>query len=242
MTLNVTTLGQGTTQLIFAHGWGQSGAAFIPLAQSLSPLATCHLLDLPGFGQTPPPNAAWDTADYANALANWLSILPSGKKIWIGHSFGGRIGLRMAANHPDKIDALVLVGTAGLPRKRKIHQTIWFKTKIYTFKLLKPLFPEGPKRNALRRFFGSADYMNAGNMREILLKTVREDQTTSAATIKTPTLIICGQNDTEAPPDISARLHTLIQGSTLHILDNYDHYNILTDGRHQLARLIKPYI
>lgn len=240
MSLHVTTVGNGNTHIIWAHGWGQSGAAFAPLANSFTSFATNYLPDLPGFGKTPPPNEAWDTADYANHMAEWLKTLPEGKKIWVGHSFGGRVGLRLAANHPTSIDALVLIGTAGLPRKRSVLQKIWFKTKIYTFKLLKPLFPEGSARNKLRAFFGSADYLNAGQMRDILIKTVREDQSASAATINTPTLIICGAADTEAPPDISQRLHALIANSTLHILPSYDHYTILTQGRHQLARLIKP--
>lgn len=244
MTINVKTTGKplqdGATQIIWAHGWGQSGAAFAPLAQTLNAFATHHLIDLPGFGATPTPDAHWDTIDYANHMADWISTLPKGKKIWVGHSFGGRVGLRLAANHPTSIDALVLVGTAGLPRKRSLIQKLWFKTKVYTFKFLKLFVPEGPKRDALRARFGSADYLNAGTMRQILLNTVREDQTESARTITTPTIIICGAADTEAPPDISQRLNKLIGNSSLHILDGYDHYSILTDGRHQIARLIKP--
>lgn len=244
MTIHVKTTGipleNGATQIIWAHGWGQSGAAFAPLAQSLNAFATHHLLDLPGFGATPAPNADWHTTDYADALEQWIATLPKGKKIWIGHSFGGRVGLRLAANHPNSIDALVLIGTAGLPRKRSLWQTIHFKTKVYAFKFLKIFVPEGPKRDALRARFGSADYLNAGAMRQILLNTVREDQTDSARNITTPTIIICGANDTEAPPDISQRLHALIPNSSLHILQGYDHYSILTDGRHQVARLIKP--
>jgi pimeloyl-ACP methyl ester carboxylesterase len=239
--LHVTTLGNGPTQLIFAHGWGQDGGAFAPLAQSLAGFTTCYLIDFPGFGKTPFQGETWGVGQYADHLADWVRTLPPGKKIWIGHSFGGRVGIYMIAHHADLIDGLVLIGTAGLPAK-----SLWTRInrwiRIRAFKTLKLFVPEGPKRDALRQRFGSADYRNAGVLRPSFMQVVNQNLLPEAAQIRKPTLIICGEGDDQAPPDISERLHKTILGSALHLLPGFDHYSILWDGRHQVAALIKSFM
>jgi len=240
--LNVTTLGDGETQLIWAHGWGQSGAVFAPLAQSFAGFCASYLIDFPGFGKTPFQGEAWGTRDYADFIASWIKTLPPGKKIWIGHSFGGRVGLQIAAHYPDLIAGLILIGTAGLQRKRSVPQRMNTWLRVRSFKTMKLFVPEGPKRDRLRARFGSADYRNAGILRPSFIKVVTEDLSPEARTITLPTLIICGERDDQAPPDISRRLNDMIKGSRLHLLPGFDHYSILSDGRHQVAALIKGFI
>lgn len=240
--LNVTTLGDGETQLIWAHGWGQDAGAFAPTAQSFAGFCASYLIDFPGFGKTPFQGVTWGTRDYADFIAQWLRTLPPGKRIWIGHSFGGRVGLQMARHYPDLINGLVLVGTAGLQRKRSMSQRLNNWMRVRTFKTMKLFVPEGPKRDRLRARFGSADYRNAGELRPSFVKVVNEDLSGIAQEITLPTLIICGERDDQAPPDISRRLNAMIKDSALHLLPGFDHYSILSDGRHQVAALIKGFI
>src|SRR5207248_2924286 len=54
--------------LIWAHGWGHTHRAFLPLAESVRRTASSILIDFPGFGASPPPPAVWGTADYADAM------------------------------------------------------------------------------------------------------------------------------------------------------------------------------
>lgn len=240
--MNIRQIGDGPVQIVWAHGWGMDGNALAPFAQSFASLATSYLPDFPGFGQTPPPSEAWGTRDYADAAAAWLRTLPAGKRIWVGHSFGCRVGIQIAAHYPYLFDKMILIGAAGLKRKRSIWKRMNNAIRLYTFKTLKLFVPEGPKCDALRASFGSADYRNAGELRPTFIKVVQEDLSETAKKILCPTLIICGSKDTETPPEISQRLNTLINQSSLHILDGYDHYSILGAGRHQVAALIKPFI
>ena len=241
--MNIIKIGNGPVQIVWAHGWGMSGEVFRPIAESLASIATSYLIDFPGFGKTPPPPAAWGTEEYADYMAHWLHQLPtSQKRLWVGHSFGCRVGIRLAANAPDTISGMVLMGAAGLKRKRPFRENILYWGKIYAFKTLKVFVTEGPKRDALRARFGSADYKNAGILRPILLKVVNEDLSGEAKQIKCPTTIICGADDTETPPEISRRLNTLIEKSTLHILEGFDHYSILCAARHQVASIIKNFM
>lgn len=64
-------------RLVFLHGWGQDRRAMAPLAAGFTTGAECLLIDQPGFGAAPPPPGppedAWGTEDYAEALAEWLA-------------------------------------------------------------------------------------------------------------------------------------------------------------------------
>ena len=130
-------LAADTPHVIWAHGWGQDHHAFLALAQSLERAAHHTLIDFPGFGLSPPPAEAWDTADYADAVAEWLATLPRGRRIWVGHSFGCRVGLRLAARHPEAVDAMVLAAAAGLQRRRSFPEKLRFSIRIRLFKALK---------------------------------------------------------------------------------------------------------
>ncbi len=242
--MKVTEIGTGTTQIIWAHGWGMDGSAFAPFAQTFVNMAKSYLPDFHGHGQTPEPPTPWSTGDYADATAAWIKTLPAAqKRLWVGHSFGCRVGLQLAARHPGLFDAMVLIGPAGLKRNRPFVQKIWFWAKVYAFKTLKLFVPECPARDKLRARFGSADYKRAsGIMRRVLVNTVNEDLSREAELVKCPTLLICGSGDTETPSEISRRLHGKIKGSAIQILDGYNHYTILGAGRHQVAALIKTFM
>src|SRR4051794_36849174 len=110
----------GNLRLVFGHGWGQSSAAFLPLAETLNPFAPSYLIDFPGFGKSPLPPQSWGTAEYADAVADWLTGLPPARFLWIAHSFGGRVGLQLASRRPELLTGMILIASAGLPRTRTL--------------------------------------------------------------------------------------------------------------------------
>src|SRR5579875_2176145 len=103
----------GGLHLVWGHGWGQSGAALLPLAEALKAFASSSLIDFPGFGKSANPPETWGTADYADAVAAWLPTITREKIVWLGHSFGGRVGIQLAARHPQLVKGLVLIASAG---------------------------------------------------------------------------------------------------------------------------------
>jgi len=221
--------------VIWAHGWGQDHRAFLPLAQSLERAAHHTLVDFPGFGLSPPPADAWDTADYADAMAEWLATQPRGRRIWVGHSFGCRVGMRLAARHPEAVDGMVLAAGAGLQPQRSFANKMRIAVRIRLFKTLKLMEKLGVDVSAQKARFGSADYRNAGVMRPILVKVVGEDQTDVARQIRSKVALFYGEKDDQTPPEMGERLSRLIPDATLSILPGLDHYTILTDGGPQIT-------
>lgn len=117
------SLGQGPN-LTLVPGWGLGSAAWDGVAALLSREFTVHLVDLPGYGATPP------VADYGiEALADALAATLPPRAMVCGWSLGALVALVCAVRHPRQIARLVLVGAtasflhregweAGLPADR----------------------------------------------------------------------------------------------------------------------------
>ena len=229
--------------LIWAPGWGQSHLELLPLAESLRRRGRSILIDLPGFGASPPPPAAWSTADYADAVAEWLAGTAATRPIWIGHSFGCRVGLQLAARHPELVAGLFLIAAPGLTPRRSVAQRARLAARRWGFRAARVFVPEGPGRERLRQRFGSADYRQAAPaMRPVLVKAVTEDLSAPARTVRCPALLVYGAADRDTPPDIGERLQRLMPQARLVTLRGFGHLDIVTEGRHQLVQLLVEFM
>jgi pimeloyl-ACP methyl ester carboxylesterase len=229
--------------LVWAHGWGQSHRDLLPLAQTMRRSGHSILLDLPGFGVAPPPPQPWGTADYADAIAEFLAETPAARRVWIAHSFGCRIGLQVAARHPELLVGVFLIAVPGLPPHRSLPQRARLAARRWAFRITDTLTPEGQARDRLRQRFGSADYRAAGpRMRPILVKAVSENLSEAARAVRCPTMLVYGDRDSETPLDIGERLGRLIPRSRLVVLRGFGHLDIVTEGRHQVAQLLGEFL
>lgn len=233
--------------IIWAHGWGQSGQSFADLISPLRTLGKHIALDFPGFGKSSIPPQDWTLENYTDLCARFITEHNLAPVTWIGHSFGCRVGIRLAANYPDLVGKLCLIAGAGLQRKRPFTQQINVTSKIYLYKTLKHLIPYGPQqlgftRERLLQLFASPDYANAGPLRQVFRNVIAEDLTAHAREITCPTLLIYGDQDTETPPEIGQRLEKLIPNAKMVLLQDEDHYSVLQTGRHKVTPLLKNFI
>lgn len=241
-TIHATSAGneEAGVTLFWGHGWGQSGAAFADLAAPLSGRYRHLFIDFPGFGDSPLPYGEWGSADYADGCAKIISGV-KGRRIWVGHSFGGKVGIQIAARHPALLDGLYLISAAGLKKKRPLHKKVHFKCRILLFKALKKLAP--PRyHEKLYKTFGSADYRNAGPLRNLFVRIVNEDLSEAARQVKCPVRLIYGENDDETPVEFGERFASMIADSKLFVLKDQDHYSVLAGGRHPVAERLLEFI
>ena len=228
--------------IVFAHGWGRTRADFLPVAELIAGQARCIMFDLPGFGDTARPDTAWDTNDYADYMRQvLLDKIGDTPCIWVGHSFGGRVGLRLAAQPQSPISDLVIVAGAGVKRPRPIWQQLRSRWRSAQFKRKKARTTDDYQIIALEKIYGSADYVHSREigMRDIFIQTVKEDQTNDVGRIIAPTYLIYGAKDTETPPAEGRILHDRIPNSVYIECPEFDHLSVLTRGRHQIANVLK---
>lgn len=188
---------QSRKVLVVLHGWGHNAQLWESLVMNLPKDWRYILLDLPGFGQTNLLSGQAGVPEYTQFVLDFFEKLHL-KQPWVlGHSFGGQIGMNLAATNHDEISHLILVSPAGIRTK-----TTKQKVKIFIYKkfrLFKLLLPNIILKRIIR-VFTSTDYLNASKSHKSILNTiVNQDLSSLLSQIKVPTDIIWGELDDEIP-------------------------------------------
>ena len=79
-------------------------------------------------------------------------------------------------------------------------------------------------------------------MRPILVRAVNENLSDVARAVQVPTVLVYGDRDRETPPDIGKRLQKLMPRSRLVVLRGFDHWDVLTEGRHQIVQRLNEFL
>ncbi len=216
--------------LLFLHGWKSSKevwreSANLLISRSANQPINIYALDLPGFGQSPAPKEAWGVSDYAQIVKDFIEKLELKKVVLIGHSFGGRVGIKLASEHKSLLFKLVLVDSAGFAYNNTKKKFVNSLAKIVK-PIFKPKLMQGFKRKAYRAL-GSEDYLDTGDLKPVYLKVIGEDLSEDMKRINIPTLIIVGENDQDTPVEFGQRMHFLIPNSEFQIIANAGHYSFL---------------
>lgn len=200
------------------HGWRRDHHDFDEVLAGLDAIA----LDLPGFGAAAAPPAGWDSAAYAAHVAPILDELAPDPVV-LGHSFGGRVALRLAQATPQRLGALVIT---GVPLQRPAARRV--PRAVRVGRLLHRLHLVGDARmEALRQQYGSADYRAAtGVMREVLVKSVSEDgrYDDALSAFAGPIELVWGVADTAAPVAGARAALAHCRAGQLTELDGVDHF------------------
>jgi len=95
--------------VVVLHGLGASNASMLPTLWALSSDHRVLAPDLPGFGDSAKPQAAYDPAFYAEWLTAFLDALGISKASLVGNSMGGRIAIETALVAPERVTKLALL-------------------------------------------------------------------------------------------------------------------------------------
>jgi pimeloyl-ACP methyl ester carboxylesterase len=216
--------GAGTPWVLALHGWRRDHRDFE--AVLAPPGIDAIALDLPGFGSAAAPEAVWGSPEYAEAVAAVLDEMTP-RVVVLGHSFGGRVAVHLAASCPDRVAGLVL---SGAP----LHRPAGARSKPrLRFRMARGLAMRGvisqEGMEALRRRHGSDDYRAAsGVMRDILVRTLTEDYVAVLAAVKCPVELVWGDDDTAAPLAVAEQLERELSDAHLIVCPGAGHLTPLT--------------
>jgi len=217
--------------VVLLHGWGGQAVSMMPLIVGLRDRYRVLAFDLPGFGGSSPPPVPWGTPEYAAFVERAVTSLGITCATYIGHSFGGRIAICLAARSPEAVQALVLIDAAGIRPSAtfrwRLRQLVYKTAR--TVLRLPILGAHGPAlRERLAMRFGSADYRAmAGVMRASMVRTVNLDLTACLGAVNAPTLLLWGEKDTATPLADGRKMEQLIRGSRLIVVAGAGHFSYL---------------
>lgn len=218
LNVNYIQYGKGK-DILLLHGWGQNIEMMKPLGDAFCDRFRITIIDFPGFGQSEEPKEAWTIDKYSLMLEEFVKQTGIKKPIVMGHSFGGRVAIRYSARNP--IEKLILFGSPCI----RTNEDLSLKVKI--LKKLKTLPGMNKFGEFMKQYIGSRDYKAASPiMRQTLVEVVNEDLSKYAREIEEPTLLIWGEQDTEAPVSEAKELEKIMMDAALIILPG-THYAYL---------------
>ncbi|MGO9343789.1 MAG: alpha/beta fold hydrolase [Acidimicrobiales bacterium] len=226
--------GSGPPGVLALHGWRRTHDDFAGAIGPASPAGPCDAIavDLPGFGATPPPPEAWGSADYAALLARMLDAggpgSPDGPVVVLGHSFGGRVAVHLAASRPDLVRALVLTAApvARPPEAARRRPPAQFRIVRALHRA--HLLPESALERA-RNKYGSPDYVAAkGVMRQVLVRLLAERYDEQLAALRCGVELVWGDDDAEVPLSVARSVVSLVPRAALTVCPGAGHLTPLT--------------
>ena len=103
----------GDPPLVLLHGLSSNADAFGGLLSAgLSPAFRVIAPDLRGRARSDKPGAGYGMAEHAADVIGLLDRLGLPRVVLAGHSFGGYLAIWIAANHPDRVEKLVVIDAA----------------------------------------------------------------------------------------------------------------------------------
>jgi pimeloyl-ACP methyl ester carboxylesterase len=217
----------GDLPIVVLHGWGAHIEAVAPILAALDGAPDLIALDLPGFGESEPPDQAWDVDSYARFMIHFLDELGVDRAHLVGHSHGGRVSIALAADEPERVGRLLLIDSAGLRPKRG-----WkYRRRVAVAKLgrLIAKVGGGPGRRLQERMrarVASRDYLEASEaMRGTFRAVVAADLADRLPRIGASTLLVWGDQDEDTPLWMADRMEKLIPDAGLVVLQGAGHYS-----------------
>ena len=233
--------------ILFLHGWGADLNCFIPSIELVKRKYRVIAIDLPGFGLSEEPKNSLCLDDYCDIIIKFLNKLNIKKIILVGHSYGGRIIIKLnnKSDLPFVIEKNILIDAAGIKHELSFKN----KMKVRLFKTLKffsKLVPDkklsDELESKLKKKFGSSDYSSASPiMRDTMVRSINENLKPLIKNIKIETLLIWGDLDTATPISDAKYMEENIENSGLVVLKNCGHFSFLEDQVTYL-RVLQSYL
>jgi 3-oxoadipate enol-lactonase len=187
--------------------------------------------DTRGHGGTDAPSDPYSITMFAEDVVGLLDALGLDKVHFVGLSMGGFIAQLMGANHPDRVHSLAFCDTACvMPTLElwndRIAQAEKGGTQVLADATLGRWFTadyheSNPKEVALVR-----EMINASNLTGYIgcARAIRDmSQCDVLGQIKTPTIVIVGEEDPACPVASAKVLHERVEGSELAIIKGAAH-------------------
>jgi 2-hydroxy-6-oxonona-2,4-dienedioate hydrolase len=222
-------VGQGPV-VILLHGLGGVKEMWLPNIGALAAAHHVYAIDQIGFGQSDKPLLDYRIATFSDFLYGFMQSQHVSKATLVGNSLGGWIALEFTAAHPDMVDKLVLVDSAGMPWKpgaaptvnlnpaslaatRTMLESLFYNRNLVTDAFVEQVF--------LNRIHNNDGYTIQRTMAGFAAENQLEDK--KLASIHAPTLVLWGRNDELLGMDMAEKLRDGISGAKMVVIEQCGH-------------------
>ena len=217
--------------IIFLHGFTDSWRSFERNLPLVDDKFKVYALDQRGHGDSSKPACCYRAADFAADLAAFMDALKIRKATIVGHSMGSLNAHKFAVAHPDRVERLVLVGSAttlaGNPNVIGLYNDAvqymedplvpdWVEF-VYAFQASTFGGENGAPAWFLDTAVSESLKVPAAVWKQALEEMLVEDHSAQLSQITAPTLILYGDRDGIFFLEDNRRLASLIPDARLKV-------------------------
>lgn len=230
----------GGIPIVCLHGAGPGATAwsnFHGNVETLAANAWTLLVDLPQYGRSEKVVIEGGRQSYsARVIVDFLNAMGIEAADFVGNSMGGQIALKLAADHPERAHCIVVVGSTpvksvlspwpaegvrlirdyykgegpSLSKMRHLTETLVYDPSFLTDELVEERYEASRDPNTLKLFTEHPP--------------TREDMTEDVARVRSPVLLLWGQEDRAGAVDAGLHLLKLLPDGEMHILPKCGHW------------------
>jgi pimeloyl-ACP methyl ester carboxylesterase len=251
--------GRGPAVLLL-HGFGSSLYTWKDVIPALAAEREVVALDFPGFGWSDlPPDLSFEV--FPRVALGLLDELGLARASLVGNSMGGAVASLVAAEHPSRVDHLVLVDAAGFNLRERDRPRL---VRLATHPWAEPLMNALPLRRlvverGLAQVFHDAAKVGSERVEEYLaaasrpgslaglrslgasVRTPPEEFEATLGRIQAPTLVIWGAEDAWIPSAHGERFAAAIARARLERLPGVGHVPQEEDPA-SVSRLVRAFL
>jgi 3-oxoadipate enol-lactonase len=239
-TLAFDSAGTGSVTVLLLHGVGGGRRLWMgdEGSDTLSALAQAgfHAVcaDLPGYGDSP-LCLPLSMATMARAVHELIDALAAPKTVVVGHSMGGMVALELAATAPQAVAGLVLACTsASFGKADGAWQAQFLRERLAPLDagrgmaalagmLVQGMLARGAPAEASQRAVAIMSRVPEATYRAALQGIAGFDRREALPRIGVPTLLLAGEHDRTAPPDVMQRMAMRMPGGEYRCLEGSGH-------------------
>ncbi len=223
--------------LVFWHSLLSDSGMWAAQLDAFSDRFRVVSIDAPGHGRSAPTTRPYTLDDCVGAAREVLDALAIPRCRWVGLSWGGMVGMRLALRSPERVEKLCLLDTnADAETKEKLpsYRVMAFIARRFgavplLLDRIEPLFFSPATRRErpeivreFRERLAAMDRVSLGHAVDAVMFH-RTDIRAELHRIEVPTLVVCGDDDVATPLSRSVDIQSRIRGSKLVRIPNAGH-------------------
>jgi pimeloyl-ACP methyl ester carboxylesterase len=228
--------------VVFVHGAGGTQEQWRFQVRHLGQTWSVLAVDLPGHGES--GGSGYRTiGEYRDVVRALLDVLGIERAVLVGHSMGGGIAQSFALAYPERLAALVLVGTGA---RLRVHPDILAAIRRGDMLQASDLISRWAySPAAMPATVGQGAEAFAKNRASVLegdfLACDAFDVMRELPVLRVPTLAICGEEDRLTPVKYARFLQETIPGATLVIVAGAGHM-VMLERPNEVNRAIANFL
>ena len=246
--VHYVTWGKSGPRVLLLHSMGMDGHSMDLLAESLQDTHQVLSLTILDHGDSDTPKRCIALDEHAEVMRGCYQQLRFFPSILVGHSIGGMMGMVLAAKYPDELKGLILVdiapfdstGRSTRPKPPDHFESmeearVWFKNRQPGFS---PEYLENRLKYCLTDKEG---VLRLKPMGDVIRGGLVFDLWPYVERIKTPTLLLIGEDSTTVTPEARTRMEKILPSLESIVVKGTGHM-IPQDKPAEFERLVKKFL